>query len=114
MSTLKAPFRASRPGHRTYRSVDAMLRATGQRRLAQAVRAMSAKTLLIDQLIVARARAGYTQSQLATKMDCSQSRVSKFEDSQDADLTLGDLQAYAKAVGLKLEAKLQTWSKPRA
>lgn len=113
MSTLKAPRKDARPGHRTFRNVDAMLRATGQRRLAQAVRGLSAKTRLIDQLIVARARAGYTQSQLAKKMGCSQSRISKFEDSQDAELTLGDLQAYAQAVGAQLDAKFRAGRPPR-
>jgi len=92
---------------RTYRSVDEMLRGHGYRRVADAVRQLSAKTKLIDQLILARVAAGLTQSQMAAKLRCSQSRISKIEDSQDADLSLGDIQAYARNVGLKLKLDLR-------
>ena len=91
----------------TNRSVDEMLRGHGYRRVADAVRQLSAKTKLIDQLIVARVAAGLTQAQMATKLRCSQSRISKIEDSQDADLSLGDIQAYARIVGLKLKLDLR-------
>jgi predicted XRE-type DNA-binding protein len=77
------------------------------RPVAEAVRQLSAKTKLIDQLIVARVAAGLTQSQMAAKLRCSQSRISKIEDSQDADLSLGDIQAYARIVGLKLQLDLR-------
>ena len=92
---------------RTYRSVDEMLRGHGYRRVADAVRQLSAKTKLIDQLILARVAAGLTQSQMAVKLRCSQSRISKIEDSQDADLSLGDIQDYARIVGLKLKLDLR-------
>lgn len=107
MASLKTiPRRPSAAG-RTYRSVDEMLRGHGYRRVAEAVRQLSAKTRLIDQLIVARVAAGLTQSQMAAKLRCSQSRISKIEDSQDADLSLGDIQAYARTVGLKLRLDLR-------
>ena len=44
---------------------------------------------------------------MAAKLRCSQSRISKIEDSQDADLSLGDIQAYARIVGLKLKLNLR-------
>ena len=107
MASLKAtPRRPAAPG-RTYRSVDEMLRGHGYRRVAEAVRQLSTKTRLIDQLIIARAAAGLTQAQMAAKLRCSQSRISKIEDSQDADLSLGDIQAYARIVGLKLQLDLR-------
>ena len=107
MASLKTiPRRPSAAG-RTYRSVEEMLRGHGYRRVAEAVRQLSAKTRLIDQLIVARVAAGLTQSQMAAKLRCSQSRISKIEDSQDADLSLGDIQAYARIVGLKLRLDLR-------
>ena len=107
MASLKTiPRRPSAAG-RTYRSVEEMLRGHGYRRVAEAVRQLSAKTRLIDQLIVARVAAGLTQSQMAAKLRCSQSRISKIEDSQDADLSLGDIQAYARTVGLKLRLDLR-------
>ncbi len=107
MASLKTiPRRPSAAG-RTYRSVEEMLRGHGYRRVAEAVRQLSAKTKLIDQLSVARVAAGLTQSQMAAKLRCSQSRISKIEDSQDADLSLGDIQAYARTVGLKLRLDLR-------
>lgn len=39
-------------------------------------------------------------------MRCTQSRISKLEDSADADLRLGDIQAYAQAVGLSFNLGL--------
>ena len=107
MASLKTtPRRPAAPG-RTYRSVDEMLRGHGYRRVAEAVRQLSIKTRLIDQLILARVAAGLTQAQMAAKLRCSQSRISKIEDSQDTDLSLGDIHAYARIVGLKLQLDLR-------
>jgi transcriptional regulator with XRE-family HTH domain len=75
--------------------------------VAEAVRQLSAKTKLIDQLILARVASNLTQSQMAAKLRCSQSRISKIEDSQDADLSLGDIHAYARVVGLTLKLDLR-------
>ncbi len=107
MGSLKTVPRLSTLSGRTYRSVDEMLRGHGYRRVADAVRQLSTKTRLIDQLILARVAAGLTQAQLAAKLRCSQSRISKIEDSQDADLSLGDIHAYARIVGLKLQLDLR-------
>jgi predicted XRE-type DNA-binding protein len=107
MASLKTtPRRPAAPG-RTYRNVDEMLRGHGYRRVAEAVRQLSIKTRLIDQLILARVAAGLTQAQMAAKLRCSQSRISKIEDSHDADLSLGDIHAYARIVGLKLQLDLK-------
>ena len=107
MASLKTIPRRPAACARTYRSVDEMLRGHGYRRVAEAVRQLSVKTKLIDQLIVARVAAGLTQSQMAAKLRCSQSRISKLEDSHDVDLSLGDIQAYARIVGLKLQLDLR-------
>ena len=107
MASLKTLSRRPAAVGRTYRSVDEMLRGHGYRRVADAVRQLSAKTKLIDQLILARVAAGLTQSQMAAKLRCSQSRISKIEDSQDADLSLGEIQDYARIVGLKLRLDLK-------
>ena len=107
MASSKTITRRPAASARTYRSFDEMLRGHGYRRVADAVRQLSAKTKLIDQLIVARVAAGLTQAQMAANLRCSQSRISKIEDSQDADLSLGDIQAYARIVGLKLKLDLR-------
>ena len=107
MASLKTIPRRPAAVGRTYRNVDEMLRGHGYRRVAEAVRQLSAKTKLIDQLIVARVAAGLTQAQMDAKLRCSQSRISKIEDSHDADLSLGDIQAYARTVGLRLQLDLR-------
>ena len=107
MASLKTINRRPDVAARAYRNVDQMLRGHGYRRVAEAVRQLSAKTKLIDQLIVARVSAGLTQAQMAARYRCSQSRISKIEDSQDADLSLGDIQAYTRVVGLKLKLELR-------
>ena len=107
MASLKTVSRRPAASAHTYRSVDEMLRGHGYRRVADAVRQLSAKTKLIDQVILARVAAGLTQSQMAAKLRCSQSRISKIEDSQDADLSLGDIQAYARIVGLTIKLDLR-------
>ena len=107
MASLKTITRRPAVAWRTYRNVDEMLRGHGYRRVAEAVRQLSTKTRLIDQLIIARVAAGLTQAQIGAKLRCSQSRISKIEDSNDADLSLGDIQSYARIVGLKLQLDLR-------
>jgi transcriptional regulator with XRE-family HTH domain len=52
---------------------------------------------LVKSLAVIRARAGLSQKELAAKMGCSQSKISKLESGIDADLKFGDVAAYLQA-----------------
>src|SRR5207248_10446034 len=54
---------------------------------------------LIKVLTVLRSRAGLSQQELAQKLGRTQSKVSKLEGSDDADVRLGDVVDYAVAVG---------------
>ena len=56
---------------------------------------------LIDSLVCRRAAMGVTQNAIAKALGCSQSWVSKLEMSNDGDLRVSDLVAYAKAVGME-------------
>lgn len=47
-----------------------------------------------------RSARGMSQRQIAEKLGCSQSRISKLENSEDGDVRLGDLDQYAEALGL--------------
>ena len=49
-----------------------------------------------------RAAKGLSQKDIADKMDCSQSRISKLESSNDDDIKIGDLHAYLNAIGLDI------------
>jgi transcriptional regulator with XRE-family HTH domain len=57
---------------------------------------------LIKQLLTLRAASGLSQQDIAGRIDCTQSRVSKLENSRDDDIRLGDLRAYARAIGCEL------------
>jgi len=59
---------------------------------------------LIERLLVLRAKRGLSQKDIAERMNCTQSRVSKLENAIDGDVRLGDLRAYADAVGCDLIA----------
>jgi transcriptional regulator with XRE-family HTH domain len=58
----------------------------------------------VKSLAIARARAGLTQKELAAKLGCTQSKISKLESGVDADLRFGDIAAYLEAV--EHEAKI--------
>ena len=59
---------------------------------------------LVKSLAIVRARAGMTQKELAGKLGCTQSKISKLESGVDADLRFGDIAAYLEAV--EHEAKI--------
>jgi hypothetical protein len=65
---------------------------------ARRVHAAGERTKVITKLVCQRLSAELSQKDVARRMDRTQSWVSKFEDRTDAELTLGDIQAYCQAV----------------
>jgi transcriptional regulator with XRE-family HTH domain len=61
---------------------------------------------LMHRLTALRAARGLTQQDVAAKMGCSQSRISKMETSSDLDLNFGVIVRYAQAVGHRLEIEI--------
>jgi transcriptional regulator with XRE-family HTH domain len=59
---------------------------------------------LVKYLLAMRAVSGMSQQDIARKLQCTQSRVSKLEGFSDDDLRLGDMRNYADAVGLTFVA----------
>lgn len=59
--------------------------------------------LLAKFLFYLRCEHGLSQKELAEKIACSQSRISKIEHSLDKDLTIQDLLDYGKVLNLQLE-----------
>jgi transcriptional regulator with XRE-family HTH domain len=53
---------------------------------------------IIKQLLVLRAKEGLSQKDVAERMQCTQSKLSKLENGSDDTLRLGDLKKYGKAV----------------
>jgi len=56
-----------------------------------------ADTRITRALVRARARAGITQAELAERMGCTQSAVSKLEHSSDGDLKISEIASYVRA-----------------
>ena len=65
------------------------------------VKGLARGTEIIDRLVLERVRAGLTPAERARRMGSSQSYVSKLEDSEDSDLTLGEIDRYCAALGIK-------------
>lgn len=59
-------------------------------------------SIIVNALIRTRAAAGMTQADVAEKMACTQSAVSKLEHAADAELTLQDIASYLHATGGRL------------
>lgn len=58
-----------------------------------------------EKLRLAREKAGLTQDQVARRMHVNRSFVSRVE-TQSGNITLGTLERYARAVGLRCEIRL--------
>lgn len=65
----------------------------------QAYRLRAKDRILLDSLIAFRIKRGLSQKDVAQRMQCTQSRISKFENGLDSTTTIGDLRAYAQAIG---------------
>jgi predicted XRE-type DNA-binding protein len=92
-----------KPG-RKYDSVAAMVRETrGDHRFAAELDEMMERQRLVNLLTALRCQRGLKQSDVARLLGCTQSKVSKFEASDDRDLPLRDILEYAEAVGCKIE-----------
>jgi len=101
MAKLVTPVRTTRT-----RNVDDLRRACIiSPETALRIRAAGVRTKVITDLVCQRLSAGLSQKDVARRMDRTQSWVSKFEDRLDAELTLGDIEAYCQAIagGLALE-----------
>ena len=88
-------------------SVANMLRqVTGDEECASRMAAATARRSLVNLLISHRLKYDLSQDDVAKRLNRSQSKISKFENADDADLNLGDIMEYAKATGLLLTLTL--------
>jgi hypothetical protein len=91
---------------RSYSSVDEMVKLTLGTRWLKRINQRLKHTEVVDQLVLARLRAGLSQTDLAARMKCTQSRISKIEDSLDAELSLKDIYEYGGAVGVECKLSI--------
>jgi transcriptional regulator with XRE-family HTH domain len=96
-----------------YDSVTEMVRDTSEDPgFVESVVKQIDKRAVINCLMALRAAAGLSQTEIARKMKCTQSRISKLENGVDNDLRIGDFHAYAEALGLRLMILLGKKEKP--
>ena len=65
-----------------------------------------AQRQIVKYLMALRASLDMSQQQIADKLGCTQSRISKLESGADGDLRFGDLVRYAGALGFKTDILL--------
>jgi len=91
----------------SYSSVSEMVRSTRGDVAADALDADEAARRLTDALAIQRALRGIPQATVAASMGCGQAKVSKMERAPDASVPLGDVVAYAAAIGMRLRLVLE-------
>ena len=72
----------------------------GDETIADEVVAAQNATKTARSLARERAKQGLSQKEVALRMGVSQSKVCRMEDALDADLSYGDIESYAHALGL--------------
>jgi len=91
------------PSGRRYKSVAALMEAQNTpAEIREEVQKLAASTRVVDELCQMRTRACLTQAQIAERIGCTQSRISKLEGSVDRDLSLGEIFDYVKATGSQI------------
>ncbi len=100
--TTTAKNDGARPGSR-YKSVRDI--AKGLTESPQVLKDFDAKqerTKLVRTLISMRVKASLTQSELAKKLTCTQSKISKLESSEDSNISVQDIINYSVATSFNV------------
>ncbi len=86
-----------------YSTVEELMVASGvSAETQQIVAELRKECQLTSQLALMRTAAGITQEQMADKVGCTQSCISKLESGNDEDITLKQLRAYAEVTGQRI------------
>lgn len=98
MSTELQKDQNTRPTERRYTSVKDLMQGEDiPAEIKGKVSEIETQTKLVQMLTEMRVRAGFTQEQMAQKMDLSQGQISKIEHGRDEDLTIHILRSYSEA-----------------
>lgn len=88
---------------RQFKSVVEMVRSISDLSgTAELIQEKVAARAIVSKLIALRLKKDLSQGDIAQEMNCTQSRVSKLENGVDNDLTIADIGAYLKALGMKM------------
>ena len=89
-------MRKAKMSEKTFDSVEKMVDAlSGGDSFAEGVKKRIRANRVVTSLQAMRVAKGISQTRIAQELGSSQSRVSKIEKSEDSDLTLGEIEAYA-------------------
>lgn len=89
-----------------YQSVLQMVQQTGEPQFAKRMGKHLQERTVSKALFVLRNREKLTQAELAERMGCPQSRVSKLEHATNDSLRVGDLEQYLTHLGYSLELRV--------
>ncbi len=82
-------------------------RALSRAKVRKAYDALEDEFTFLDEVLMARASAGLTQSELAAKVGTTQSAIARLESGTSKHSpSVATLQRYAKALGYRLQIKL--------
>jgi len=81
---------------------DMVKRLSGDEAFAKKFEQEIAEKQLAKMLFAMRCTNGMSQKEMASKLGCTQSRISKLEHARTDDIRIGDLSVYAEALGLNL------------
>ncbi len=86
-----------------FKNTAEMIRALSndEKQAEQTIRNMNQRCV-IDFLMAQRSARGLSQTEIADKMRCTQSRVSKLENGKDDDLSISEFRKYTQALDLEL------------
>ena len=100
------------PKKKAYRSIPELIRdISGSSSFADGFESRLANRKIVKELMVLRATQGLSQKDVALKLGCTQSRISKLESMTDADLRIGDLSKYAEVLGLELRISFESMNR---
>src|SRR5271157_3734252 len=97
--TSKTKSRVMKVVGQKYASVSDLVRDMSEPDFSEEFDKYQADRRLVNCLKVIRTSHGLSQAELAKRMGCAQSKVSKLESSIDADVNFGDVICYALALG---------------
>jgi ribosome-binding protein aMBF1 (putative translation factor) len=91
------------------RALATLANARRSRRRQRALRDDPTLRILLADLVAARAAAGMTQHEVATRMWTTKSAVSRLESGRYARPTLDTIEKYALAVGARVEIRVRRY-----
>jgi transcriptional regulator with XRE-family HTH domain len=97
-----------------YDTVDALVLDAAGKEAVDAMNQHAEETRVIHALVSIRNDKGRSQRQQAKEMGYSPSKLCRIEAGRDADLTLGEIEAYARALGLSVHLSFDDASLPAA